>query len=330
MDRDLGVLSNAPNPRLGNQATHSVGGGPLLFLIWILGWTYYLLPHCLRQALGFFLGFLLRIFGLRSQVVKKNLEIAWGGDLEKRKQLYSQAYFHLGQLIFELFMLVGPLKRYVKKQVIVQGIENWQAAHALGKGVFFVSSHVGNWEIMSAKSQEKGMDLLLVTKKIKPAWLHAAIEKGRARCGVKATYEPRTLRDILAHLKNKGTVGFVLDQYTGPPVSVRAPLFGLPVGTSTALATLAVRSGAPVLPVLNYRNGQGKFVIEIGPPVETQPQQSQENDLNLEIASLTAAYVSVLETHIRAHPEQWLWTHHRFKGDLSPLRPGEWSEKRGR
>src|SRR6185312_635098 len=118
----------------------------------------------------------------------------------------------------------------------------------------FVSSHVGNWEIMSGSGALLGgIDLMIVTKRLKPAWIHRAIERGRIRSGVKGTYEPRPMKDVLRHLSKNGTVGFVMDQYPGPPVGVRVPVFGVPTGTPAAIAALARRTGAPVVPVVNYR-----------------------------------------------------------------------------
>jgi KDO2-lipid IV(A) lauroyltransferase len=156
--------------------------------------------------------------------------------------------------------------------------------------------------------------------------LHQAIEKGRARCGVTATYEPRTLKDVLGRLKKNGTVGFVLDQYTGPPVGVRVPVFGTPVGTSTAIATLAKRTGAVVLPVINYRTPDGRWKVIIRPAIEWVASE----DPAFELAQNTARYASELEKDIYAHPDQWLWIHRRFKGELGPLREGEWNEGRAR
>ncbi len=278
-----------------------------------LGWVYYYQPYFLKKSWGKLLGFFLRALRLRASVVRKNLDIAFPKDPLIKNDLFKAAYFHLATLFFEVLMLFGPLPYFIRKKVRVIGMENWKKITAKGQGVFFVSSHVGNWEIMAAIAYHYEMDLMLVTKKLKPAWLHHAIEDARARLGVKAAYEPKTLKDIFAHLKKGGAVGFVLDQYTGPPVSVRVPFFGVPVGTSAVLATLVKRTGAPVLPVVNYRDAKGGHVIEIGAPLEWI---SREN-IDTEIVANTAHYVSILETHVRAHPEQWLWIHNRFKGDLS-------------
>ena len=268
---------------------------------------------------------------VRSKVVEQNLALAYPQNnsehAAKRKRLHSAAYSHLGNLAIEILFLLGPMRSFIRSRGVLRGVEHWTKAKEQGKGVIFLSSHVGNWEVMAATGAVwGGIDILIVTKHLKPEWLHRAIERGRLRCGVRATYEPKTLKAVLGHLKHNGTVGFVLDQYAGPPVGVRVPFFGVAVSTTTAIATLAKRTGAPVLPVVNYRDPDGRFIVEIRPPVVWQ---SHENP-DYELAANTAAFVGELERDIYRHPEQWLWIHRRFKGDLSPLREGEWMGGRTR
>ena len=290
-----------------------------LFVLRTIAWVYALVPGGLRRAWGSALGGLLRALKLRSRVVEQNLSTAFKDSASKQAEIYRQAYVHLGRLSLEILMLLGPMKRYVTRNSELIGVEHWQAAKAKGKGVLFLASHVGNWEVMAATGAIKGgMDLMLVTKHLKPEWLHQAIEKGRSRCGVGATYEPRTLKDVLSKLKKNGTVGFVLDQYAGPPIGVRVPVFGVPVGTTTAIATLAKRTGAAVLPVVNFRTPQGKWKVVIRPALD----RIASDDPSYELAANTARYAATLEQDIYAHPEQWLWTHRRFKGELGPLREG--------
>jgi KDO2-lipid IV(A) lauroyltransferase len=81
-----------------------------------------------------------------------------------------------------------------------------------------------------------------------------------------------------------------------------------------------------VLSVCNWRNPDGTFEVEIG---EEIPWIAHA-DPQFEIGRNTAGYVQVLEEAIRRHPEQWLWTHRRFKGDLSLGTEGEWEQGRPR
>lgn len=299
----------------------------IIFLAKCMGWLFYALPLPLKKVWIRGLALILRVKGVRAKVVRQNLQLAYPDQPDMQGTLFKQAYLHLANLTLEMFMLFGPLPRFARKQVTLHGIENWRAARSLDRGVIFLSSHVGNWEIMAATGAlQFGIDILLVTKKLKPTWLHVAIAAARKRCGVLATYEPKTFRDVLSHLRKNGTVGFVLDQYAGPPVGVRVPVFGVPVGTSNAVAILAKRTGAVVLPVKNYLNDSHQRIVEIGEAIVWE----DASELHLEVALNTARFASRLEKDIKQHPGQWLWIHRRFKGDLSPLRHGEWQSPRNR
>lgn len=293
----------------------------------IVGFLYLAQPRKLQLFWGNVLGGLLYLFRFRIRVVTQNLAIAFPNQVEQRQKILRDSYFHLGNLIFEVLLLFGPLKKFILKYVDLVGLEHVEAAKKQGKGLIFLASHLGNWEIMAAVGGVIAKtDLLLVTKHLKPEWVHQAVEQGRRRCGVRATYEPRTLKDVLAQLKKNGAVGIVLDQYAGPPVGVRVPFFGIPVGTPLLVATLAKRTGAAILPVENFRKPDGRWSVTVHPPL----QWKSFPNAHYELASNTADYASLIEKTIRAHPEQWLWTHRRFKGNLAPLGENEWNEPRVR
>ncbi len=303
-------------------------GTLILMIIKIFGVFFTILPRSVQLVLGNGLGLLLRVIGFRFRVVQQNVALAFPGESQIQHEIAKKSYDHLGNLLLEILMVFGFMRQFVLKSVDFFGIENFREAQKLGRGVIILSSHLGNWEVMAAAGGVLAQaDLMLVTKRLKPEWLHQAVQEGRLKSGVKACYEPRTLRQILSHLKKNGTVGFVLDQYSGPPVGVRVPFFGVPVGTSLALAALVKRTKAPVLPVENYRKSDGRWVVRVDPPLVWE---KFEEDSRFELAANTANFVQVLEKSIRSHPEQWLWTHRRFKGDLGPLLREEWKTPRAR
>ncbi len=302
-------------------------GRVALVFLQIIGYLFSLQPRKVQLFFGSLLGAAFYYLRIRSSIVQQNLSFAFPHSSEKRKEIFRSSYKNLGCLVCEILMVFGGLKRFVRKNVDILGLEHIQEAKRQGRGFFFLSSHLGNWEIMAASGGLLAKaDLMLVTKRLKPKWLHEGIEKGRRSCLVQGTYEPKTLRSILSHLKANGAVGFVLDQFTGAPVGVRVPLFGVPVGTSLALATFVKRTGVPVLPVENYRKPDGRWAVIVAPPLKW----ITDSNSHCELALNTAQYVSVLEKYIVSHPEQWLWIHRRFKGDLTPLRVEEWNEPRVR
>jgi len=291
----------------------------IILFLRIFSFVFFLQPRKVQLFWGNSLGSLLFFLKFRAKVIP--------GELQRQEKYFRASYQSLGNLILEILMLFGSMRRFVLSRVDFIGKEHADQVLKEGKGFFFLSSHLGNWEVMAAAGGLIGkFDLMLVTKRLKPEWLHQAITQWRLECQVKATYEPKTVKDILTHLKKNGAVGFVLDQFAGAPIGVRVPLFGVPVGTPLALATLVKRTGTPVLPVQNYRKSDGRWAVVISPP----KPWIEHPDSHYELALNTAEYVSVLESHIRENPEQWLWTHRRFKGDLSPLKENEWSIPRVR
>ena len=308
---------------------------PLLFLLSLLGWIYALMPGPAQKGMGTFFGFIVRILKVRAPVAQENLKRAFPGSEEKivatRQKIFKENHRHLGQLFLEILMLLGngrAMRFFVKHRVVINRLDILSQAMAHGKGVILLSSHTGNWEIMAATGGVRvGADLMIVTKRLKPTWLHEAIEKGRSHCGVRATYEPRTLKDSLRQLGKKNLLGIILDQYAGAPIGVRVPFFGIPVGTALGVAALARRTEAPVVPIFCHRSsGFWKSTWQI--QVESPIQWISGKGAPRELAENTAQYVQCLEKHVRTAPHQWLWTHRRFKGDLSPLKDGEWDQAR--
>ncbi len=305
----------------------------LLNLLVLLGTLAALMPRAWTLALGAGLGRILRSLGWRRKLIGSNLLMAYPGatdELRTERDRLERGFFdHFGRLVLEILIILSPRWRdWVSSNVVMHGVEHWKQANSLGRGVLFVSNHLGNWEAMAAGMAQAGADVLIVTKHLKPEWLHQRMAAGRSSSGVRGTYEPKTLRDVLAHLKKGGTVGFVIDQYAGPPIGIRVPFFGVPVGTLSAPAVVARRTGAAVLPVHNYRDDSGRLHVFVGPSFEGFSEG--KDGAHRELASRLALWVSETEKSVRQHPSQWLWSHRRFKGDLSPLAPEEWDSPRER
>ncbi len=299
----------------------------LQFPLFALASFYVYSPTFVRSALEVALAAVYRCLKLRRQVIRENIARAQAARPDWTPPTEWSIYRHLARLTWEICLLFGPMKRYCEKYSVVEGIEHWEKAKSLGKGVICLGSHIGNWEVMGGACSPLGVNMMLVTKQLKPPFIFNGIIEGRKKIGVLATYEPRTLKDVLKHLKAGGTIGMVIDQYAGPPVGIRVPFFGIPVGTQSAVAFLAKRTGAPVVPAYSFWDEKRrKRVVRIEPILEWE----SSDDAEYEIAVNTARMSSLIENQVFDHPSEWLWSHRRFKGDLSPLRVGEWTEGRAR
>lgn len=276
-----------------------------------------LLPRSFELWFGPKLGrFLLKIGKRRREVALENIRHCFPElGPEGWQSLLERNYEHYGVLALELLHLFSPIpghyEAYARRTTVVEGFENWKRAHELGKGVLFVSSHLGNWEMMVAGGALAGIPLTMVTKHLKPEWLHKKVEASRLSIGARGAYEPRTLPVIMRAFRAKESVGFVMDQYAGPPIGVPALFFGVKVGTLAAVSTLAQRTGAAIIPAKCYRDAAGKVHICIEPQLDL-------STIIGNIEQTTEALTAKVEAWVRQYPEQWLWIHRRFKNVTWP------------
>jgi KDO2-lipid IV(A) lauroyltransferase len=261
---------------------------------------------CFAKALYW----LLKKIHFRKKVIQENLERIKIFDPKTEDAFYHQ----FSHLLAEMFFNFGSMRYFVKKNVTFEGAEWIEKALEKKKGIIFIVSHLGNWEVMTAAGSLLGkVPILMVTKKLKPAWFHRLIEKNRKKSDVSATYEPRTMKDILLQLKKNQAVGIIIDQYLGPPLGIRVPFFGTNVGTSGLAAALVRKTHATPLFAYNVRLANGSFHVKVCPITDWITTQ----DVHHDIFTNTQKTVTLLEEQIKNHPTQWLWSHKRFKGDLS-------------
>jgi Kdo2-lipid IVA lauroyltransferase/acyltransferase len=289
----------------------------------LLALLLFVMPRAVFMALGKTIGAIARFSGFRLPIVRGNIDLAFPEwSQEQREALLKQSYQELGVLFLELLRLFFKFDRFVERNCFVEGKEHLQAALKAGRGVLVLTSHLGNWEVLAASGPVLvGTPVTMVTKRLKPAWLNRVFEITRSLLGVRMAFEPKTMPEILRALKKNEAVGFVMDQYAGAPVGARVPFFGKAVGSHTALATLALRTGAPVVPAFAARQPGGRYLIRFEPALCLV----ERGDPDATVVGNTALFVRHIEAWIRLYPAQWLWIHRRWKGDLSPLP----SEKEG-
>lgn len=295
-----------------------------LIIIKLLAWALSFFPRKVFLWLGRQLGRILLHFSFRKEIVETNIQLAFPEwDAEKRQNLIQQHYEELGILFLEFLRSFYRFGDFVEKYSDLEGEQNLKDALAQEKGVFVMTAHLGNWEVLSVSGPcFFQTPVTMVTKELKPAFLHRVVSVTRSLLKVHMACEPKTMQGILRALKRKEIVGFVMDQFAGAPVGARVPFFGHPVGSHTALAALARRMGVPVIPAIAYRKPDGRYSLRFDPALPLV----EEEDVDVAIIKNTANYVKHTERWIREYPEQWLWIHRRWKGDLSPLPahcPGE-------
>jgi KDO2-lipid IV(A) lauroyltransferase len=193
-------------------------------------------------------------------------------------------------------------------RVAVSGREHIQTAYEKGKGILVLTAHFGNWELMPVLGAHLKHPCSYVYRPLDAGVLETFLARTRTRYGGTKIPKKRSFRKILRFLDEKGLVFLLMDQNVRREEGVFVPFFGQPAATNKGLALLALKTGAPVVPVFLVREETG-FKGLILPEVPLIDTGDKEKD----IEANTLAYNRVIESVVRQYPEQWFWVHRRWK-----------------
>jgi KDO2-lipid IV(A) lauroyltransferase len=232
--------------------------------------------------------------------------------LAEREAIVRGMFRHLGMAAMEITSIRSYRAR-LEQYMDMPNRAVLEAAVARGKGIVFVTGHVGNWELMALLVARLGAPVSAVAKRGGDARLMGLIEAWRSEGSVTTLWreDPSTARALLRVFKQNRVLGLLVDQDTSVQ-GIWVPFFGRPAWTPRAPADLALRSGAPVLVGTSHRRGPNPgdgLTFE----VTEVAYDANPPDKEAEVHRLTAACQAVLEDAIRRHPTDWVWMHERWK-----------------
>ncbi|MFL6528597.1 MAG: hypothetical protein ACJ8IQ_10905, partial [Chthoniobacterales bacterium] len=170
-------------------------------------------------------------------------------------------------------------------------------------------SHIGCWELFShLGAQYPQYQFGAVYRRFYNPYLDAYLRRTRARSGTTLFDRRADLLKCVRFLRDGGVVGVLVDQRAGH-AGVWTPLFNRLTSSSTLAATLAIRTGAPIVPLAIYTTGRARWDLVFSEPFYPQTDDAE---------ALTAQINHLLEQQIRRSPADWLWAHDRWR----PNRPG--------
>jgi len=255
--------------------------------------------------------------GAHRRLALSNLDIAFGdAKSAQEKRAIARGSFR------SLFLTIGELilvPRLVRDLETAQKSTNFGGiARALRKnrGVIFLISHFGNWELMAHCCVAGGHRLISVGRPIRNPLIYREIERLRCWNGAEMLRKKWVARDVIESLRSNSCVAMLIDQYAGRNAPF-VPFFGRPVSTTPAIALLAMKTGAVVLPVFNIRERFCRNHLYVCEPVEI----ADTGNLESEVPENCARFNRVLEEWIRRRPDHWLWMARRWRRKKGPDEP---------
>ena len=280
--------------------------------VWLLARSVGALPRPVARAMCACIGLLAyAVYPRLRRVGMRNLEIAFPGKTgRERRKILRQVYINIGRQMAEFCLLPRYTPENISQVAIYDGFENFAEANSRGKGVIFLTAHLGGWEIGSFFHSIQGHPLNIVIRPLDNPYLNAMVDAYRTRYGNKTFPKQDFARGLLAALKRGETVGVLMDTNMTPPQGAFVDFFGVPACTATGVARVAAHSGAAVVPAFTIWDKElRKYRIRFDPALKLIDTGDREADA----VTNTAAFNRVIEGYVRRYTEQWLWVHRRWK-----------------
>jgi KDO2-lipid IV(A) lauroyltransferase len=235
---------------------------------------------------------------------RANLERAFGRRLSRsdRERVIRSMFQTTGRNLVDLLRLSPFDASQLESLVEFEGLEHLDRPIREGRGVVALSAHLGNWEVLGAALSARGYPLHVVAAKLFDRRSDRLLNAWRGAHGVHVHHRTGGLAPLLGVLRAGGIVGTLADQDV-PGRARWVDFFGSPARTPVAPFVLARRTGAALVPIWIRLGSDGRHHVRVLP--EILPSSS--------LSDLLSQWHAVLETAIRAHPEQWVWYHRRWK-----------------
>lgn len=239
-----------------------------------------------------------------------NLRIAFPDWNEaQRTSVVRGMLRNLGWMTAEFARLPKYTKQNIEQIVVLDGHENFLEGQRRGKGVLYLTGHIGAWELSSFAHALYGYPLHYMARPIENGRIDALVNAYRCLSGNRPIFKNESARVTLKVLKEGGTIGILADQNTMPQEAVFVDFFEKLASTTTGIARLALHTDAAVVPgYAVWDEGLGKYRLRFEPPVEL----IRTGDVDRDILENTRKFTKVLEDIIRKYPEQWVWVHGRW------------------
>ncbi|MEO8480821.1 MAG: lysophospholipid acyltransferase family protein [Acidobacteriota bacterium] len=268
------------------------------------------LPVRLALALGSMVGLVFHaIDGSHRRLAVSQLRAAFPMRSEAEcRAIARQTFIHFGRSLVMVLRVSTLTASELLNLVDVEGEDRIQTALAAGNGAIVFSGHFGYWELHGLVHALVLAPMSVLARPLDNPYLHGLLERMRRATGNQVIYRQGALRRVLRALQSNECVAILIDQHIHGADAVPVDFFGRPAATTAALATLALRTGAPLVPAFAIPLPDGRCRLVYEHPVEMPATTATDP-----VLELTQRCTDVLEMYVRRYPHLWLWMHRRWR-----------------
>jgi len=247
------------------------------------------------------------------KTVIRNLRIALGNELGDReiRRVARRAMRNIFRMPGDILYYGFPKNHaQLARDVTIRGAEHIEDALGRGKGVIGLGAHMICFLLLTVRLANSGIPFVVPTKDPRNSMLRDKLRGWRHRSGVRfidVDSADKGKNEITAALDRNELVYLIADERKKRD-GLSVPFFGREALTAVGPAVLSLRTGAPIVPIFIARKESG-FVVDIFPPIDDGiPEQGKEA-----VYDLTLSANKAIEDYVRQYPEQWVWTHQRWR-----------------
>ena len=274
-------------------------------IIYILFIIFRIIGYKNSSNLGFLIG---KIFGpiFRSKsIIVENLIKANISVKENKYRIANNVLGNYGRIFAEYPHLKNFRNNKLNKFITIDGKENLEKIKKDNKRAVFISGHFNNFELMAMQIEKSGIDLAAIYRPLNNIFLNKTMEKIRKNyiCKKQIKKGRSGTRELLGYLKKGSSVALMIDQRVREGLKVN--FFGNLASTTTIPAQLIKKFKCVLVPIYIERYNNYYFKMHVSKPIKI--------DLNKSTQEITVYLNNVLEKMILKNPNQWIWTHDRWK-----------------
>ncbi len=256
------------------------------------------------------------LISLRKSVAFLNLDVAFGDSLppRRKKQIFRRAAGYVATMGLETLRYCFEPPESLLKNVRIRGQEHLAKAMSAGRGAVLAGGHVGTFTLVAVRLSREGYRSWVILRFAHDPRVARLYREMMARLGVNGIADrprSRCVRESLSRLQSNETLHVLIDQKPSRGMGAVVPFFGIPTEMFPGAVGLALRTGAPILPVTIHRRELIRHVIEIGPPIEIVRTGDRDKDVEVNLATV----VKTLEKSVRSYPEEWWLISRRWTPD---------------
>lgn len=227
-----------------------------------------------------------------------------------RERVIDGVFGSIARMLLALARFPALTTGNIGEWIEYEGLQHYHEAKQAGNGILIATAHLGNWELSAFAHALLSEPMHVMVRPLDNPLIDGIVTRLRTHSGNSLIGKRDAARTVLRTLKQNDAVGILIDQNTAPSEGIFINFFGRQACAGTAFVKLAQHSGAAVVPGFAlWDESRKKHILRF---YESIP-------LTGDLARDTQRIHSFIESVIRAHPDQWMWIHRRWK--IRP--PGE-------